>query len=50
MSIALIGVNPAPALLFALIFFARATAIGTQILPYASVAQMHNLTTRSTPA
>lgn len=46
-SIALIGVNPAPALLFALVFVAGATTIGTQFLRYAGVAQMYNLTVRS---
>ncbi|TNB97533.1 MFS transporter [Paracoccus marcusii] len=48
LSIALIGVNPAPELLFALIFVAGATTIGTQILLYASVAQLYNLSVRST--
>ncbi|GLC61975.1 MFS transporter [Paracoccus haeundaensis] len=48
LSIALIGVNPAPGLLFALIFVAGATTIGTQILLYASVAQLYNLSVRST--
>lgn len=47
-SIALIGTNPAPVLLFALVFVAGATTIGTQILLYASVAQLYNLSVRST--
>lgn len=47
-SIALIGANPAPGLLFALVFIAGATTIGTQILLYASVAQFYNLSVRST--
>ena len=46
LSIALIGMNPAPGLLFALIFVAGATTIGTQILLYASVAQLYNLSVR----
>lgn len=48
LSIALIGMNPAPGLLFALVFVAGATTIGTQILLYASVAQLYNLSVRST--
>lgn len=48
LSIALIGANPAPALLFLLVFVAGATTIGTQILLYASVAQLYNLSVRST--
>lgn len=48
LSIAMIGMNPAPALLFALVFVAGATTIGTQILLYASVAQLYNLSVRST--
>lgn len=48
LSIALIGANPAPGMLFALVFVAGATTIGTQILLYASVAQLYNLSVRST--
>lgn len=48
LSIALIGLNPAPALLFFLVFVAGATTIGTQILLYASVAQLYNMSVRST--
>lgn len=48
LSIALIGANPVPGLLFTLIFVAGATTIGTQILLYASVAQLYNLSVRST--
>lgn len=48
LSIALIGTNPAPVLLFLLVFVAGATTIGTQILLYASVAQLYNLSIRST--
>ncbi len=48
LSIALIGANPAPVLLFALVFMAGATTIGTQILLYASVAQLYNMSVRST--
>jgi len=47
-SIALIGFNPAPAILFSLVFVAGATTIGTQILLYASVAQLYNMSVRST--
>lgn len=47
-SIALIGYNPAPAVLFTLVFIAGAATIGTQILLYASVAQLYNLSVRST--
>lgn len=47
-SIALIGYNPAPALLFSLIFLAGATTIGTQILLYAAVAQLYNMSVRAT--
>ncbi|PJN96317.1 aromatic acid/H+ symport family MFS transporter [Amaricoccus sp. HAR-UPW-R2A-40] len=47
-SIALIGFNPAPALLFLLVFVAGATTIGTQILLYASVAQLYDMSVRST--
>lgn len=47
-SIALIGFGlPAP-LLFVMVFIAGATTIGTQILLYASVAQLYNLSVRST--
>ncbi|MCZ0961887.1 MFS transporter [Paracoccus benzoatiresistens] len=45
-SIALIGFNPAAGLLFLLVFVAGATTIGTQILLYASVAQLYNLSVR----
>jgi AAHS family benzoate transporter-like MFS transporter len=48
LSIALIGYNPPTAILFALVFVAGATTIGTQILLYASVAQLYNLSVRST--
>lgn len=48
LSIALIGLNPASGLLFGLVFVAGATTIGTQILLYASVAQLYNLSVRST--
>lgn len=48
LSIALIGFNPPAAALFALVFVAGATTIGTQILLYASVAQLYNLSVRST--
>ena len=47
-SIALIGFGPSPAVLFALIFVAGASTIGTQILLYASVAQLYDLSVRST--
>ncbi|UFS64662.1 aromatic acid/H+ symport family MFS transporter [Paracoccus denitrificans] len=47
-SIALIGLNPASGVLFLLVFVAGATTIGTQILLYASVAQLYNLSVRST--
>lgn len=47
-SIALIGVNPPTGLLFLLVFVAGATTIGTQILLYASVAQLYDLSVRST--
>ncbi|WP_435170921.1 MFS transporter [Falsirhodobacter sp. 1013] len=47
-SIALIGMNlPVPAL-FLMVFVAGATTIGTQILLYASVAQLYNMSVRST--
>ncbi|WP_199258127.1 MFS transporter [Paracoccus binzhouensis] len=48
LSIALIGATPASGLLFALVFVAGATTIGTQILLYASVAQLYTLSIRST--
>lgn len=48
LSIALIGFNPPAALLFLMVFVAGATTIGTQILLYASVAQLYNLSVRST--
>lgn len=48
LSIALIGFNPPTLLLFALVFVVGATTIGTQILLYASVAQLYNLSVRST--
>ncbi|MEI2297142.1 MFS transporter [Ensifer sp. MJa1] len=47
-SIALIGFSLPPALLFLMVFIAGATTIGTQILLYASVAQLYNLSVRST--
>jgi MFS transporter, AAHS family, benzoate transport protein len=47
-SIALIGYNPPAGLLFLLVFVAGASTIGTQILLYASVAQLYNLSVRST--
>ena len=46
LAIALIGANPSPWLLFALVFVAGATSIGTQILLYASVAQLYTLSVR----
>lgn len=48
LSIALIGLSPAPAVLFPLVFIAGAATIGTQILLYASVAQLYDLSVRST--
>ncbi len=48
LSIALIGFNLPAGLLFLAIFIAGATTIGTQILLYASVAQLYNLSVRST--
>lgn len=48
LSIALIGFDPAPVLLFLLVFIAGATTIGTQILLYASVAQLYTMSVRST--
>ena len=47
-SIALIGFNPPAGVLFLLVFIAGAATIGTQILLYASVAQLYNLSVRST--
>ncbi|MBM7048976.1 MFS transporter [Rhizobium lusitanum] len=47
-SIALIGLTPSAGLLFLMVFVAGATTIGTQILLYASVAQLYNLSVRST--
>ncbi|BCH57004.1 MFS transporter [Agrobacterium vitis] len=47
-SIALIGYNPPSALLFLMVFVAGAATIGTQILLYASVAQLYHLSIRST--
>lgn len=47
-SIALIGSTPPDVFLFALVFIAGATTIGTQILLYASVAQLYPLSIRST--
>lgn len=46
LSIGLIGFAPTPGTLFALIFVAGATTIGTQILLYASVAQLYTLSIR----
>ncbi|NRP74497.1 4-hydroxybenzoate transporter PcaK [Ensifer psoraleae] len=48
LSIALIGFNLPAGLLFLMVFVAGATTIGTQILLYASVAQLYNLSVRST--
>jgi len=48
LSIALIGFNPPAGVLFLLVFIAGAATIGTQILLYASVAQLYNLSVRST--
>ncbi|WP_428425329.1 MFS transporter [Pararhizobium sp.] len=48
LSIALIGFNLPTGLLFLMVFIAGATTIGTQILLYASVAQLYNLSVRST--
>ena len=48
LSIALIGQAPGSAMLFLLVFVAGATTIGTQILLYASVAQLYPLSIRST--
>lgn len=47
-SIALIGFNLPTGVLFVMVFIAGATTIGTQILLYASVAQLYNLSVRST--
>ncbi|MGO7897165.1 MFS transporter [Rhizobium ruizarguesonis] len=47
-SIALIGFNLPAGMLFMMVFIAGATTIGTQILLYASVAQLYNLSVRST--
>ncbi|QTL04804.1 aromatic acid/H+ symport family MFS transporter [Aquabacter sp. L1I39] len=47
-SIVLIGFNLPAAVLFLMVFVAGATTIGTQILLYASVAQLYNLSVRST--
>ncbi|MUZ73396.1 MFS transporter [Agrobacterium vitis] len=47
-SIALIGYNPPSTILFLMVFVAGAATIGTQILLYASVAQLYNLSIRST--
>lgn len=48
LSIALIGFNLPVVALFALVFVAGAATIGTQILLYASVAQLYDLSVRST--
>ncbi len=48
LSIALIGFNLPATVLFVMVFIAGATTIGTQILLYASVAQLYNLSVRST--
>ncbi|HEY0121298.1 MAG TPA: MFS transporter [Rhizobium sp.] len=47
-SIALVGFGLPTVLLFLVVFVAGATTIGTQILLYASVAQLYNLSVRST--
>ncbi|SEM55289.1 MFS transporter, AAHS family, benzoate transport protein [Pseudoxanthomonas sp. GM95] len=47
-SIALIGYIPSVPVLFTLVFIAGATTIGTQILLYASVAQLYTMSVRST--
>jgi AAHS family benzoate transporter-like MFS transporter len=47
-SIALIGFSLPAVLLFLIVFVTGATTIGTQILLYASVAQLYNLSVRST--
>lgn len=48
LSIALVGLGLPVTLLFLMVFIAGATTIGTQILLYASVAQLYNLSVRST--
>lgn len=48
LSIALVGFGLPVTLLFLVVFIAGATTIGTQILLYASVAQLYNLSVRST--
>lgn len=48
LSIGLIGLTASPLVLFLLVFVAGATTIGTQILLYASVAQLYDLSIRST--
>lgn len=48
LSIALVGFGLPVTLLFLMVFIAGATTIGTQILLYASVAQLYNLSVRST--
>lgn len=48
LSIALVGFGLPVTLLFPMVFVAGATTIGTQILLYASVAQLYNLSVRST--
>jgi len=48
LSIALLGHNSPMPVLYLLIFIAGATTIGTQILLYASVAQLYSLSIRST--
>lgn len=47
-SISLLGVNSPMPVLYALIFVAGATTIGTQILLYAGAAQLYGLSIRST--
>jgi AAHS family benzoate transporter-like MFS transporter len=47
-SIALTGFNPPAGIPFVMVFIAGATTIGTQILLYASVAQLYNLSVLST--
>lgn len=48
LSIALLGFNSPMPILYLLVFIAGATTIGTQILLYASVAQLYTLSIRST--
>jgi|LNAP01.1.fsa_nt_gb AAHS family benzoate transporter-like MFS transporter len=48
LSIAAIGYIPSVPVLFTLVFIAGATTIGTQILLYASVAQLYTMSVRST--